>query len=68
MELNVRVRLLDEPALWCWELVDPVTGAVRDNSWTSDWEAYASPEEARRAALARLPHARRADNPRVHAA
>ena len=54
MELKVRVRLLDEPALWCWELVDPVSGTTRENSWTSEWEAYASPEEALRAATARL--------------
>jgi hypothetical protein len=54
MELKVRVRLLDEPALWCWELVDPVSGTIRENSWTSEWEAYASPEEALRAATAHL--------------
>lgn len=52
MELKVRVRLLDDPVLWCWELIDAATGLVRETSWTSHWEAYASAEEALRAAPA----------------
>jgi hypothetical protein len=54
MEVKIRVRLLNNPVLWCWELVDPASGTVRENSWSSEWEAYGSPEEALRAASARL--------------
>jgi hypothetical protein len=54
MEVKIRVRLLNNPVLWCWELVDPVTGAVLENSWSSEWEAYGSADEALRAASARL--------------
>ena len=54
MGVKIRVRLLDDPILWCWELVDPSTGAVRETSWASAWEAYGSAEEALRAASTHL--------------
>jgi hypothetical protein len=45
-QLNVDVRLMSEPCLWRWEIRDAERG---DNSWTREWMAYDSPEEALRA-------------------
>jgi hypothetical protein len=53
--LEVRVRLLPDPWLWCWELVDPLRrDAPVDSSWAGEWAAYASPEEAFAAGCVRL--------------
>jgi hypothetical protein len=35
-----------EPCLWCWEIRDPVHGVLIKSSWTSEWAAYDSAEEA----------------------
>ena len=45
--IDVRVRLLPEPCLWCWEIVDRRRGGtlVR-SSWSTEWMAYESREEA----------------------
>lgn len=53
-ELTVAVRLMSEPCLWRWEIRDPSRGEVVANSWTSEWMAYESPDEAFRAGQARL--------------
>ena len=58
--LNVRVRLLPEPCLWCWEIVDS-HGPLILSSWAADWTAYASREEAVAAGRARLTELRSAD-------
>jgi len=53
--LEVRVRLLPEPCLWCWEIVDPHRrDAPVHSSWAGEWAAYASSEEAFAAGCARL--------------
>jgi hypothetical protein len=55
----VEVRLLDDPSLWCWEILDTVQGAVVASSWTGEWIAYESREEARAAGLRWLTGLRR---------
>lgn len=52
--LTVAVHLMSEPCLWQWEIRDPSRGEVVANSWTQEWMAYESPDEAYRAAHARL--------------
>jgi len=53
--LEVRVRFLPEPCLWCWELVDPHRrDALVHSGWAGEWAAYASPEEAFAAGCVRL--------------
>ena len=52
--LQVRVELMDDPCLWRWEIHDPSRGRVVADSWSRDWTAYESREEAYRAAAARL--------------
>jgi hypothetical protein len=49
----LRIRLLPDPPLWCWELVDRDGHAV-DGSWSRDWAAWQSPAEALGAARASL--------------
>ena len=51
-QLTVEVQLMADPALWCWEIKDE--SRVLENSWTGEWTAYESSEEAYRAAQARL--------------
>jgi hypothetical protein len=52
--LMVRVQLMSEPCLWQWEIRDPRRDEVVADSWSSEWMAYESPDEAYRAAQARL--------------
>lgn len=52
--VSARVRLLSDPPLWCWEMVDTKSGQVIDTSWDREWTAYGSPAEALRAAAPRL--------------
>jgi hypothetical protein len=51
---TVAVDLMSEPCLWRWEIRDPARGEVVADSWTNEWMAYESSEEALRAATARL--------------
>ena len=51
--LTVKVRLLGQPCLWCWEIVDTADGALIESSWATDWTAYGSSREAMRAGLPR---------------
>jgi hypothetical protein len=48
--LQARARLLADPPLWCWELIDPATGLLVGSSWTQWWMAYPSADAALRAA------------------
>jgi hypothetical protein len=43
---EVRIRLMNEPALWCWEVVEPRTGSIVESSWDARWEAWDSREDA----------------------
>jgi hypothetical protein len=53
-QLRVQVRLMAEPCLWRWEIRDPDRDEIIDSSWTGEWMAYDSPEEALRAGRQRL--------------
>jgi hypothetical protein len=48
--LEIHARLLTEPPLWCAEVRDTATRQVLWSSWTDDWSAYATLEEAVRRA------------------
>ena len=48
--LKVRVRLLPEPCLWCWEIVDAVSGDLIECSWDTEWCDYPTGEEEAAAA------------------
>jgi hypothetical protein len=52
--LSVEVQLMDEPCLWRWDIRDRERDEVVDSSWTREWMAYESPEEALRAGRRRL--------------
>lgn len=52
--LHVKVRLLAEPALWCWEICDRTSRRVVESSWAASWTAYTSREEAGAAGERRL--------------
>lgn len=59
--LDLRVRLLGDPCLWCWEIVDQYRGGVLvQSSWTGEWTAYETREEALGAGCGRLAELRRA--------
>jgi len=53
-QLNVDVRLMSEPSLWRRDIRDAERGDIIDSSWTREWMAYDSPEEALRAGRQRL--------------
>ncbi|HEX6211845.1 MAG TPA: hypothetical protein VF136_13775 [Methylomirabilota bacterium] len=53
-QFTVAVDLMSEPCLWRWEIRDPTRDEVVANSWTNEWMAYESPDEALRAGRARL--------------
>jgi hypothetical protein len=52
--LQVDVELMGDPCLWRWEIRDASRNEVLADSWTRDWTAYESREEAYRAGRARL--------------
>ena len=52
--LLINVELMDDPCLWRWEIRDSTRNEVLADSWTRDWAAYESREEAYRAGRARL--------------
>jgi hypothetical protein len=59
--LEVHVRFLPEPCLWCWEIVDvDRRGALIGSSWAREWMAYPTREEALAAGRARLAEVRSA--------
>jgi hypothetical protein len=53
-QLSVEVRLMTEPCRWRWEIRDGERGEIIDSSWTREWMAYESPEDALRAGRQRL--------------
>jgi hypothetical protein len=53
-DLTVEVRLMAEPCLWRWDITDRQRGEVVDSSWTAEWMAYDSREEAYLAGRQRL--------------
>ena len=52
--LTVKLRLLSEPSLWCWEIVDTADGTVVESSWATNWIGYKSSPEALGAGIMRL--------------
>ena len=52
--LKVEVELMDDPCLWRWAIRDPAHNEVLADSWTRDWTAFESREEAYRAGRAKL--------------
>jgi hypothetical protein len=52
--LELKVELMDDPCLWRWAICDVDRNEVLADSWTRDWTAYESREEAYRAGSARL--------------
>ena len=52
--LTVRVNLMTDPCMWQWEIRDGRHDEVVATSWSSEWMAYESPDEAYRAGQARL--------------
>jgi hypothetical protein len=52
--LSVEVQLMSEPCLWRWDIRDRQRNEVVDSSWTREWMAYESSEEALRAGRQRL--------------
>lgn len=52
--LTVSVRLLGEPCLWCWDIVDVEGGTVIESSWATEWTGYVSSRDALRAGTMRL--------------
>ncbi len=66
---TLRVRLLSDSCLWCWEIADPHRdGALVYSSWANEWNAYESREDALRAGQARLAELRSAGAGRASAA
>jgi len=53
-QLSVEVQLMNEPSLWRWDIRDGERDEVVDSSWTREWMAYESPEEALQAGRRRL--------------
>ena len=66
--LTVTVDLMAEPCLWRWEIRDPKRDEVVASSWTDEWMAYESPEEALRAAGVRLDSMSRSSRIRARSA
>jgi hypothetical protein len=53
-DLTLSVRLLDAPSLWCWQIVETVSGLLVETSWSTEWMAYDSADEAMAAGQRRL--------------
>ena len=52
--LTLRIRLLPDPCLWCWEILDEAEDELVESSWASMWSAYTSREAAQAAGQRRL--------------
>ena len=52
-DLVLQARLLGDPALWVWEVIDR-SGRLIESGWNRDWSAYDDPEAALRAGRAFL--------------
>ena len=53
VDLVLQARLLPEPSLWVWEVVDR-TGRLVESGWNRDWSAYDDPDAALQAGRAFL--------------
>ena len=51
---RLTVELMDNPCLWRWDIYDPARGGLVESSWSSEWAAYRSAEEAYQAGRERL--------------
>ncbi len=51
---RIDVTLMADPCLWRWDILDEETRVVLHSSWTDDWVAYRSREDAESAARHRL--------------
>jgi hypothetical protein len=65
---KITVDLMTEPCLWRWEIRHPKTNKVVASSWTHDWMAYQTSEDALRAVAARLSSMARTPRRRARAA
>jgi hypothetical protein len=54
MDFKLEVQLMDDPCLWRWDIRDSARDEIVASSWSGDWAAYQSAEEAYRAGRARL--------------
>jgi hypothetical protein len=54
VRVKVEAELMDDPCLWRWQILDERRGEVVADSWTREWTAYESKEEAVRAGRAKL--------------
>ncbi len=45
-EFRVEVHLLNDPCLWAWEIRDRSRNEIVASSWTTEWRAFDSAEEA----------------------
>lgn len=52
--LLLRLRLLAEPCLWCWEIRDRVDDRLVESSWADHWIAFDSRAQATAAGTSRL--------------
>lgn len=52
--LAVEVRLLAEPCVWYWQILDTRDGWLVESSWANEWVAFASQAEAAAAGASRL--------------
>jgi hypothetical protein len=52
--LTVKLRLLSDPSLWCWKIVDVADDTVVESSWATNWTGYTSSPEAFGAGIRRL--------------
>ncbi len=52
--MTLGVELIGEPALWAWQIRDSASARVVLGSWTNEWMAYETREQACAAGLARL--------------
>jgi hypothetical protein len=52
--VTLHVRLLADPALWCWEIRDASGGQLLGSSWEDEWTGYETSQEAWAAGLARM--------------
>lgn len=53
-DLALVMRRLDEPCLWIWEIRDSRDMRLVESSWTSEWTAFGTRNEARRGGVLRL--------------
>jgi hypothetical protein len=51
---RLEVQPMDDPCLWRWDIYDPSSGRLVESSWSSEWAAYGSVEEAYAAGRERL--------------